>query len=193
MPPIPWYLFVLFSSVRFSLSIPTIFSNTSTALSSQLLSFKSNTTTASSSSSLLGYTDVILNAAAHNGSLSDNTDVICDGDAYKIMPAPSCLEAVNEIPDDDKMLTFGERGMGVYDIPLPHRFINCKRPQVWERWCEMADRMSSGRNLLLRDEIEPRSQGGFRQYARVQRCSTVNGDAVSKRKKDGWRYRDEHR
>ncbi len=66
--------------------------------------------------------------AARNLSISARPIVQCDGSLYKRdLVMSSCVDAISTITDDAETLTFGDRGFGSYDIPLPHRFISCER------------------------------------------------------------------
>jgi hypothetical protein len=65
--------------------------------------------------------------SARNLSISAPPIVQCDGSLYKRdLVKSSCVDAISTIPNDAEILTFGDRGFGSYDIPLPHRFISCE-------------------------------------------------------------------
>ena len=62
-------------------------------------------------------------------SFAQNLSVVpavhCDGAIYKRdLRTASCLDALLTIPTDNDPLTFGTRGSGIFDVPLPHRWIS---------------------------------------------------------------------
>lgn len=64
---------------------------------------------------------------AQNLSVTAPPVVQCDGNLYKYdLVKSSCIDAIYTIPGDANVVTFGDRGLGVYDYPLPHRFISCE-------------------------------------------------------------------
>lgn len=55
------------------------------------------------------------------------TKIRCDGKKFgKGLQYLSCLDALTRIPMDDIVKTAGSRGLRVFDIPLPLRFISGK-------------------------------------------------------------------
>jgi len=62
---------------------------------------------------------------AQNLSVSASPIVQCDGYLYKYdLVKSSCVDAISTIPDDVEILFFGDRGHGMFDMSLPHRFIS---------------------------------------------------------------------
>lgn len=48
----------------------------------------------------------------------------CDGNIYGEPIVKSCLNVYTQLSDDDKVVEFGDRTKGIYDYPLPYRFIS---------------------------------------------------------------------
>jgi len=50
----------------------------------------------------------------------------CDRNLYKQdLVRTSCTDALSYIPTDTEILSFGDRGEGIFDIRLPYRWISC--------------------------------------------------------------------
>ena len=66
-----------------------------------------------------------LTLSSSAGNLTVNPAIRCDGGSYKRdLRTASCLDALLTIPNDPTPITFGTRGSGVFDVPLPHRWIS---------------------------------------------------------------------
>jgi hypothetical protein len=48
----------------------------------------------------------------------------CDENIYGEPIVKSCLNVYTQLSDDDKVVEFGDRTKGIYDYPLPYRFIS---------------------------------------------------------------------
>lgn len=68
-----------------------------------------------------------INPSGANTSLTLPT-VHCDGVAYKSdLLSASCADAYRTIPRTTKLLTFGDREDGDFEVPLPYRWVSCKK------------------------------------------------------------------
>ena len=66
-------------------------------------------------------------SAIHNATTSRNAAPYCDEDIDGQPRLSSCLQALEKIPDIDRVYVFGKRPIKpVYNVPLPYRFISRK-------------------------------------------------------------------
>lgn len=66
-----------------------------------------------------GTSNVNLTASTRN-QISTN----CDENLYGQPIVKSCLNVYTKLSDDDTVVEFGDRTRGIYDYPLPYRFIS---------------------------------------------------------------------
>ena len=66
------------------------------------------------------------NVSFLNGSVG-SPKFACDGTKYgRNLKLASCLEAVATMADENSERTYGQRGYGTFDAPLPLRYLSCK-------------------------------------------------------------------
>jgi len=54
-------------------------------------------------------------------------DISCDGSRYGWdLPERSCIDVLVVMEEDPRMRTFGPRGLGAWDYPLPQRLVSSK-------------------------------------------------------------------
>lgn len=61
-----------------------------------------------------------------NSTASTNNHILvnCDENLYGQPIVKSCLNVYTQLSDDDTIVEFGDRTRGIYDYPLPYRFIS---------------------------------------------------------------------
>ena len=73
--------------------------------------------------------DVLL---LNTDAVTHGAKVVCDDHLFGNPPAASCQDAVNQmyvdpsVLDKDPTYTYGPRGLGVWDVNLPKRYISCE-------------------------------------------------------------------
>ena len=134
-----WLHSVLFIATALSLALPI--ANPSTFPQSQSLSLVngSNEAVTIPPASNVPYNASIESTVSYDDSVrslngTKNPYLKCSGPEFGYdLDKESCIDAWRSIPTDQEYFYYGARGQGLFEVPLPIRYLSCKSPSLPRR------------------------------------------------------------
>lgn len=114
-------------------------------------------------------------ASVPSTSLASNFNVLCSGERYRTnLIGASCIDAVQQIPLQDQILTFQTRERGPYDALLPTRFISGTWPlvagSIFQTDLLISDRTADGK-CIVEPVLEDNAEKAFASYNYISRAA----------------------